>query len=192
MNADVAPTSQPIDPNAKDKEWQMAPGDNWDADRFNMDVQRHSATVVGQTAGDLAMAQAKLSGSRRSRHETPSLSPNQNPSKISRVAEKVANSNDQSSPSQRSPHPAQVSQDMAELPSQPPPTSRKIDYDTWDLKRYQHAVTLESRRRFWTLASEAAKQKITDELLLLSPSANTRKQACAMGWIRKPDGEETV
>ena len=82
---------------------------------------------------------------------------------------------------------AKASQDLAELLSQS--SSRKIDYEAWDLKRYQHAITVEARRRFWTFASETAKEKLTGELLQLSPASDTRKQARTMGWLLR-NGEQ--
>ena len=84
----------------------------------------------------------------------------------------------------------QASQDLKELSTPPVVVSRKVDYETVDLQRYQRFITLESRRRFWTLAPDAVKQRVTDELLQLSPSHSTVKQARIQGWLPKVDGEE--
>ena len=155
-------------------DWRVPADDDWDVNRVAMDSH-------GRTAGDLAMAQAKLSGFRRGRSASPNGSPN--PTKFIRISDDGPDDNEQQIAE------SHVSQDLAELPSQLPP--RKIDYETWDLKHYQHAVTMEARRRFWSFASDATKQKLTNELLQLSPSSNTQKQARAMGWLPK-SGEQTA
>ena len=160
-------------------DWRLSANDDWDVNRVSMDSH-------GRISGDLAMAQAKLCGSRRGRPASPAGSPN--PKKF------VCISDEQHDGDKEAAEPAvsqdlaehKPSQDMADFSSQP---SRKTDYELWDLKRYQHAITLEARRRFWKYASEAAQQKLTAELLQLSPGSNTLKQARTMGWLRK-DGEQ--
>ena len=204
--------------NTAESDWHVCAGDEWDVNRVAMDTH-------GRTAGDLAMAQAKLCGSRRGRPASPTGSPN--PSKFICISDdqedgdyQVADSRSfhsiaASLPSQDLVAPlqsqdsavplpsqdlavplasqkatgSQTSKDLSATPSQH--LSRKVDYDTVDLKRYQHFITLESRRRFWDLASEAAKQRVTAEILQLSPDSNTLKQARAQGWIPK-DGEQNA
>ena len=238
-----------------EKEWQVAQGDDWDVDGVALDSQRRSQGV-GRISGDIAMSQAKLTGWRRGRADTPSSSPI--PNKTSRrsdeperkrkepafsidlstqASQDMADLASQHQPptssnslsaqasqdmlehSSRPPHCSyapseQASQSPAEQPSQHQPpepwrasaieapgstdasqlqlSSRKVDYESWDVKRYQHAVTLDSRRRFWAMASDAAKQRVTNELLQLSPSNNTLKQARTQGWISKLDLDERV
>ena len=164
----------------QEKDWEVAPGDGWDVDQASAHGEKYDRH--GRIAGDLAMAQARLTGSRRRRPGTPSSSPN--PSKFVRVADEESNEEAGSQDVLVGPAP---SQDM--LLSLPP--SRRIDYETWDLKRYQHAITMEARRRFWSFASEPTKRRLTAELLQLSPSANTRKQASTMGWLPKATSEKS-
>ena len=172
---DVA-TKTPV--NCKDAvleaDWRVSAEDDWDVNRVAMDSH-------GRTAGDLAMAQAKLCGCRRGRPSSPNGSPN--PAKFICISDEQPEDGEQQFTG------SQPSQDLADLSSQP--SSRKIDYETWDLKRYQHAITVDARRRFWTFASEVRKRKLTAELLQLSPSSNTQKQAQTMGWLRK-DGEQNA
>ena len=162
-------------------DWQVAPDDGWDVDQVGFHSHRPSMEH-GRIAGDLAMAQARLTGSRRRRPGTPSGSPH--PSKFSRMGD---DENEKETHIQQTSS-SQPSQDLRELLSLP--SSRRVDYETWDLKRYQHAITVEARRRFWSFASETAKQKLTAELLRLSPSTNTQKQARTMGWLPKTSADE--
>ena len=146
---------------------------------------RHSSKARSVAAGDLAMPQAKLTGERRCRPATPSSTPK--PAKHSRTLVRKNPTEEEASlvmPSQD--RLGQIdsdkqSQDLLEPSSLAP--SRRVDYEAWTLERYKHAITIESRRRFWTFASEAVKKKMSAELLLLSPSSNTRKQAHVQGWL---------
>ena len=192
--SDVVDVDKPLDngnAGTSEADWRVSADDDWDVNRVAMDSH-------GRIAGDLAMAQAKLCGSRRGRPASPSGSPN--PPKFICIADEQPEEHKQQlaeptvsqdlavhEESQGSAA-HQVSQDLAE----PQPSARKVDYETWDLKRYQHAITIESRHRFWKFASEKAKEKLTKELLQLSPSASTRKQARTMGWILSSDGEATA
>ena len=162
--------------------------EEWEANNERMDRPKMDAT--SRIAGDLAMPQAHMLGTRRNRPFTPSSSAR--PAKVAR--ERACDDTARALQYQDQP-----SQDMLleiahsgrgqeAAPNQDAASSQEAaptaaDYDLWDLARYKRAKTMYARGQFWLLASEESKRRITADLLKDPPSTAAVVQAKQMKRI---------
>ena len=165
--------------------WRVAPEDDWDVDNTVLDQSRrhgHFTSILqSRVAGDLDMPRARLpltsTVNRRSRQVTPTSV--RQPSKVSRII-----------CSDQPPAPLifdVASQDMLmnmQSSSSSNSSSCSIDFESWDIKSYQAALTLEIRGMFWKSASQSAKVRITAELQKLPASSRQCARQLRMDGFR--------
>ena len=142
--------------------------EDWDNDNVHIDRKRLAG--IHRVAGDLAMPQARLVGTRRGRTSTPGSGDKQTSKKAREEADITARI-------------LQFEQPSQDLASSSQSSAQNDGYDSWDLTRYKRAKTIQARGQFWLLASESARQGMAKALLNEPVGTPARAQAHEMLWI---------
>ena len=155
------------------QDWNLPPEEEWSVDNTALDrlpCRRGWTTAHSRVAGDLEMP-LRVSGRRR--RATPESSP-QPTKQLCRESRRV--------PGQLRPFPRVASSPSGGAEGAAA-HSGTVDYEAWDVQRYKKAGTLEARGRFWQMASEAARERLTAELLKLPADTAALVQAKTKKWI---------